>query len=291
MSTRALTRLTLALCLSVSLVAGGAAANEPILGFDVAGRPVGRLDLAELSTRLHTRAVELFDPHYMKRKRFRAFALADVMGAGFGESWRHAPHTEVVFTARDGYRAVSAREKVAEAGGYLAFADLDAEGGWEPLPGNRTDPGPFYVVWLGDGQGTAQGYPWPWQLAQISMVRVEDAFPAVFPNGAPEDSSVLRGYGLFKDRCLRCHAMNEQGGKVGPDLNAPMSVVEYRSPMMIRAFIRHPSRYRHTHMPDHEDLSDRDLDDLLDYFRHQARPVPATPTPDPGTGVIDPGGR
>jgi mono/diheme cytochrome c family protein len=81
----------------------------------------------------------------------------------------------------------------------------------------------------------------------------------------------MRGYQLFKDRCVRCHAMDGQGGTIGPDLNAPMSVAEYRSHMMIREFIRHPSRYRHTYMPDHEDLSDQDLDDLPDYFRHQAR--------------------
>ena len=100
----------------------------------------------------------------------------------------------------------------------------------------------------------------------ISILRFRDQYRA----GAADDSSVIRGYALFKDRCFRCHAMDQQGGKIGPDLNAPMSVIEYRCPMMMREFIRHPSRYRHTHMPDHEDLSDHDLDDLLDYFRHQA---------------------
>ena len=60
--------------------------------------------------------------------------------------------------------------------------------------------------------------------------------------------------------------MNQQGGKVGPDLNAPQSIVSYRSQNMIREFIRNPSRYRYTRMPDHQDLDDRALDELLAYF-------------------------
>ena len=49
-----------------------------------------------------------------------------------------------------------------------------------------------------------------------------------------------------------------------------MSVTEYRSPLMIRELIRNPSRYRYTYMPDHEDLSEQDLDALLDYIHYQA---------------------
>ena len=39
---------------------------------------------------------------------------------------------------------------------------------------------------------------------------------------------------------------------------------------MIKAYIRAPSQYRYTHMPDRRDLSDRDLDSLYRYFLHQA---------------------
>lgn len=61
--------------------------------------------------------------------------------------------------------------------------------------------------------------------------------------------------------------MNRQGGKIGPDLNAPQSITAYRSKAMIKEFIKHPSKYRYTQMPDHTDLSERDLEDLYLYFR------------------------
>lgn len=62
--------------------------------------------------------------------------------------------------------------------------------------------------------------------------------------------------------------MNQQGGKVGPDLNAPQSIVTYRPEQMIMEFISHPSVYRYTQMPDHPDLTDQDLDNLIAYFEY-----------------------
>jgi len=263
-----------ALLLSVMALPSAKSADPPSLEYRIGERVVRTLDLAQLRSTLTTHDVELYDPHYEKKKRFRAFAIADVLNAGFGDNWRSPDFTEVVFIAADGYRAVAAPIKLTESGGYLAIADLDQPNGWEPLNRNEADPGPFYLVWLGEHQTTANAYPWPWQVVGISMVDFREQYPAVYPQGAPEESQAMSGYEIFRDRCVRCHAMNRQGGKVGPDLNAPMSITEYRSPMMIREFIRHPSRYRYSHMPDHGDLSDQNLNDLIEYFRHQ---TPKTP--------------
>lgn len=62
--------------------------------------------------------------------------------------------------------------------------------------------------------------------------------------------------------------MNGQGGRIGPDLNAPKSIVTYRSPHMIKEFIKNLSKYRYTQMPDHPGLSEADLDNLLYYFSY-----------------------
>ena len=55
-------------------------------------------------------------------------------------------------------------------------------------------------------------------------------------------------------------------GRVGPDLNVPRSIVEYRPTEQIRAYVRDPGSFRHTSMPAHHHLSDVDLDGLLAYF-------------------------
>jgi cytochrome c2 len=99
-------------------------------------------------------------------------------------------------------------------------------------------------------------------------MRFPDQYPLVHPQGAGKDSAAYKGYDIFKGRCVRCHSMNQQGGKVGPDLNAPRSIVTYRSEYMIKEFITHPSAYRYTQMPDHPDLTDQDLNNLIAYFRY-----------------------
>ena len=50
-----------------------------------------------------------------------------------------------------------------------------------------------------------------------------------------------------------------------------MSILSYRSIDLVKAFIRQPSVYRHTRMPDHTDLSEQDLDALIAYFWHKTR--------------------
>ena len=53
---------------------------------------------------------------------------------------------------------------------------------------------------------------------------------------------------------------------MGPDLNVPRSIVQYRPIPEIRAYIRNPEATRYTSMPAHPGLSDDDLDALIAYF-------------------------
>jgi len=230
--------------------------QDPSIEFQIAGRTVNVFKLSALKSKLEPRRIELYDIEYKKSKRYEGFALGDVLRLGFGDELK-SPE----------YNAVAPLSKVSEPGGYIVYADLDS-GKWEPVGTQGVDPGPFYLVWTGKEQTPQNEYPWPWQIASINLMRFQDQYPLVFPKGAAMDSAVYKGYELFKGRCVRCHSMNGQGGKVGPDLNAPKSIVEYRSDYMIKEFIKHPSKYRYTHMPDNPDLTESDLDNLLAYFRY-----------------------
>jgi mono/diheme cytochrome c family protein len=244
----------------------GAAENVRVLTFTESGTVVSTVTLETMREQLPVQTLEFFDLQYEKIKRFEAFNLHDVLTLGFGNEWRSPEFTEIVFEALDGYQSLATQATVMHDGGYVTFEDLDRDDGWEPVGRNGADPAPFYVVWTGSDQSTANEYPWPWQLSSIGLVKFRDQYPKVYPQGVEEDSGVFRGFLTFKGRCFRCHAMNQQGGKIGPDLNAPQSIVAYRSENMIREFIRNPSIYRYTHMPDHRDLDDEALDELLAYF-------------------------
>jgi mono/diheme cytochrome c family protein len=258
-----------ALVLAAAIGLPRAAAAEPTLEFRVSGVAVSSASLSALEKSLPARDVALTNAEFWPSgvKHYRAFPLRDVLDFAFGKKWLGSDYSDIAFVALDGYAAVGPLVKASEDGGFLAFKDLDVPSGWAPVGGHKADPGPFFLVWTGAAQTTANQYPWPWQVAALNLVRFEDQYPKTVPHGAADGSAERRGYALFKGRCFRCHSVNGEGGKIGPDLNEPMSVTAYRSKRMVKEFIRNPSKYRHTYMPDHRDLSAQDLEDLWRYFR------------------------
>ncbi len=215
--------------------------------------------------------MKFFDPRYGKTKSYRCWPIKDVMAAAYGADWRKGPYTEAVLTALDGYASQEKGAKLDEEGGCLAFEDLDAGGGaWEPVGRKQVSPAPYYLVWTKAEQSTENGYPWPYQLVSIDLIRFEDRYPQVVPRGAKPGSAEYRGFQLFQARCMRCHSINQEGGKIGPDLNAPQSVTSYRTEAWIKSYVKAPSKVRYTEMPDHQDLTDAQLDDLYRYFKLKA---------------------
>ncbi len=253
--------LILLFCIQNSIVL----AEDITLVFKKSDKKVVTIDLQDLKTKLKTHKIEFFDPHYNKTKRFKAFALQDVLNLGFKNNWSSDKYTDIGFKALDGYNSVSKIGLLNEDGGYLTFEDFDFPS-WEPIGRNKANPAPFYLVWLKENQTTEFGYPWPWQLKEINLTTFKDQYPKVYPDGVAKNSSEFVGFSIFKERCVRCHSIDNQGGKIGPDLNAPKNILEYRSQDMVKEFIKNPSEYRYTHMPDHKDLSDQDLDNLIRYF-------------------------
>lgn len=248
-------------CISISPVL----ASDHNLVFRLSAEKISALSLKELKTTLKSHSIELHDPNYEKVKNFRAFKLHDVLNLAFGDKWKDESYTDISFKALDGYEAVTKSGLLKNEGGYIAFEDTEFSN-WEPVGRNKANPGPLYLVWLKKDQTTQFGYPWPWQLKEINLVAFKDQFPNVYPEGVSEESPVFAGFSIFRERCLRCHSIDRQGGKVGPDLGAPMNILEYRSQYIVKELIKHPSKYRYTHMPDHTDLSDEDLDNLIKYF-------------------------
>jgi len=122
------------------------------------------------------------------------------------------------------------------------------------------------VVWSNPGQREEQGYPWPYQLDTIEVTDLATTYPHIVPRSAAKGSPAWEGFAIFRSDCIACHAVNGEGGKVGPDLNVPQSIVEYRPVAQVKAYIRNPGTFRYTTMPAHEYLSAAQLDALIAYF-------------------------
>lgn len=224
------------------------------------------VDVATLEQSIPPEDVSVYDPEYGKTKRLTVLPLAAVVERGFGGDAARLRDKEFVLRAADGYTVPIDGARLLETGGALAIADRDVKG-WEPVGERHVDPGPLRVVWLGAAQRDAATYPRPWQLVAIEEARFEDVFPHTVPAGQAADSPAMRGFALFRRDCIHCHAVNREGGHVGPDLNVPRSIVEYRPIAQIRQYIKDPESFRYTLMPPHPGLGDADLDALIAYFQ------------------------
>jgi mono/diheme cytochrome c family protein len=262
----------LATAAAVALAPGAGASEDEArtLTFSVAGKVVKRLTFAEIVAACAVERVVVDDPFYQRSKSFLAFRLTDVLALGFGRPIAEFAGENFFLRALDGYAKPASAERLAEPGGRLAFADAEGargdDPGWEPIDRRQVDPGPYYLVWTGPGQQDPHRYPWPYQLAVVDRAEFASEYPHLQPAPAGPETPAWRGYATFRRECVSCHSVNGEGGKIGPDLNIPMSIVEYRPAEQIKAYIRDPAAFRRTSMPSHPHLDDRDLDDLLEYF-------------------------
>jgi mono/diheme cytochrome c family protein len=260
---------TLAVAALLAGLAAQAVAGETALRFELDGRIVRRLDVATLRADCGRR-IEVEDPYYARRKAFLACPLRDVLVLAYGPALSRYAVRNFFLRARDGYVKPAVGERLLEEGGYLAFADAERshgeEIGWEPIDRQQVDPGPFYVIWSRPHQRDPHRYPWPYQLISIEIARFETEFPHTAPTDLPAAAPAWDGYAIFRSECIACHAINGEGGKIGPDLNVPQSVVEYRPSEQIKAYIRNPLAFRYTSMPPHPHLSDEQIDAIVAYF-------------------------
>lgn len=257
--------------LLVSIVVGGcrgegARLPDASLRFVRDGGDVRALTFEELAEVAEPRIVTTDDPYYGHHKRFRAIELEPVLLHAFGLDRETLRRASFVLRATDGYAVPVDGTRLLEGGAFIAYDDVDIPG-FAPIGPRRVSPAPAYLVWTRTGQSNLETHPRPWQLSSIEIARFEVLYPHVVPTGEPTDGPAMRGFTLFRDHCIRCHAVNREGGRVGPDLNVPRSIVEYRPDDQIRAYIRDPRSFRYGAMPPHPNLTDADLDALIAYFR------------------------
>jgi mono/diheme cytochrome c family protein len=251
---------------SASVASSGAPATETeaTLTFKKLGKDVAVLKLSEILAKIPPETIRQFDPYYAKEKTFRGVPLVKVLELAFGEV--DLSGEEYVLRAKDGFTVPMRGGLVTEPGAYIAFEDVEVPG-WEPIGEQKANPAPFYLVWSKKDQQNLDTHPRPYQLATIEIAKFEDVFPHTAPQGIADGEPAWRGFATFKEQCILCHAINREGGRVGPDLNVPQSVVEYRPEAQIKAYIKDPLTFRYSQMPPHPALSERDLDDVVAYFR------------------------
>lgn len=224
-----------------------------------------RVSLPQLNVHAPAAVVESDDPYYGQRRRFRALPLNELLVFAFQTDLASLRAQSFVLRALDGYAVPVQGTRLLEGGAYLAFDDVDVPG-FAPIGPQQVSPAPTYLVWTQPGQNNLDTHPRPWQLSTIEIAPIEALYPHTVPSGVEAGGAAHHGYRVFLDHCIKCHAINREGGRVGPELNVPQSIVEYRPLAQIRAYIKDPASFRYGAMPAHPQLTDTDLDGLIEYF-------------------------
>ena len=256
-----------------------ASAPQGTLAFEREGQSSGSLSVAAVLQRLKTFEVDTWDPYYKADKRFLAVAAPALIALAFDVSEGELKTGTFVFRAADGYAVTVEGKRLIEDGGFVAFDDLDVPG-FSPIGPRQVSPAPAYLVWRGKARKNLETHPRPWQITTVDWVSPAALYPHTRPEGVEADSAAARGHAVFLERCIRCHAINREGGKLGPDLNVPQSIVDYRPEAQIRAYVKNPLTFRYGSMPANPDLKPSDLDALLAYFRVMSK-QPHDPTREP----------
>ena len=244
------------------------------LRFRSPSQPEQSLSLAVLTKACGEQRVEVDDPYHGRRTPYRAIPFRCVLDQGFATRGGAASLAKesLLLRARDGYTKPASGKLLDDSHAFLAFGEPGLEvppsgaPSFRPIDRRQIDPGPFYLVWTGAPSGDSHELPWPDQLEAIEIAPFEQAFPHTAPTGLPKADAGWRGYALFQASCSACHAINGEGGTVGPELNVPRSIVDYRTADWIRAYVRNPQATRYTSMPAHPQFSEADLDGLIAYF-------------------------
>lgn len=209
------------------------------------------------------RAVAVKDPNHGEQRRYRAFPFARVLSAGFGAESARLERANFAIHASDGYRKPVSGRALVSGDAYLALSEAGRVGFEELGLVSGVHPGPLYLVWTGTA---AASRPWVWSVSRIEWLEANaDERKTALPETA--SATARAGRDRFMKQCFGCHAINRQGGRVGPELNVPKNITEYRSETYLRAFIRNPESYRYgSSMPAQSHLSDRELGEVLDYL-------------------------
>ena len=259
-----------------------------MLGFSAAAQADAGLAIDIGDTHLQLSRQELLQRHdlrqivietgdeYLTPMTYAAIPLASLLAGS------RIPVDSVIETvAADGFVAQLPLDLVrntdpGKAVAYLAVEDPRQP--WPPLPGNKVNPGPYRLVWLGKGVANIRSEQWPYQVIRLEA---KEAPAKRWPGLAvaasvPATDPIRAGQALFVTQCLTCHRLNGAGSAdVGPDLNLPMNPTEYFKAAALHLYIRDPASVRHwpgQRMPafDKSALSDLEIDNIIAYLQHMS---------------------
>ena len=211
------------------------------------------------------------DPVYHKVKKYKAVNALALLKSQVDVSTIDIKNTKIIFECMDGYKPEMPLELFLNSKVFLAIEDMDATKGtkWEKIikNGNEMDAAPFYIVYESVSEKDSR-YKWPYNLIKLYLEPMNKSTDELFPTG---NKKVELGYKLFQNQCITCHAINEIGGTMGPELNYPKSVTEYWKEKELVDYIVNPATFRHNVKMPTLGITEQQSQEIVDYLKYMAK--------------------
>lgn len=223
-----------------------------------------KIEIGSLLSRFDKETVHIkFDVVLKQEKAYLGVNTRKVFESLIREFNMDTAQYDVTFLCKDGYSPAVPLTQLLDGNGYIVVGD--ARGDWDEEIRDKFSPA--YLVW--DIPENDHRHAFPYGVAYIQFVEKSARYLLARPHTTA--SGPLEGFEIFKDKCIKCHSVNEEGGVLGPELNYPKSVTEYWQPDQLKLFIRTPSSFRsNSKMPGIPELSDAQIDLVIQYLQQMA---------------------
>ena len=264
-------------------LAAPARADDTALRFERDGALVRSLSRRELTARLRRDARARSRTRTTRSaKTYLACPLACVLEQGFGKPVSAHPRRELLPARARRLREAGERRAPRRAGRLARVRGRRARRATRRA-GSRSTAGRSTrarSTWSGRARTRAirtaiRGRISWWRSRSR---RSRPATRTRFRPACPPDSPAWTGFAVFRAECVACHAINGEGGTIGPELNLPLSIVEYRPAAQLKRFIRDPAQFRYSSMPANPHLTPAQLDGLIAYFTAMQRAQARSPS-------------
>ncbi len=203
------------------------------------------------------------DAFFKTAKTFKGINLKDFIDSIVSANSFDTTGALVVFECKDGYKPAMDIAKVVNSRmGYIVYKDMAQKGAW--ADSIAVEFIPYYVTWT-NVKRNDHDYMWPYGLIGIRLKASATEFGAIYPY---HNAELIRGFQLFRNNCMKCHAINTVGGTMGPEMNMPKNITEYWTEENIIAFAKSPTSFRNNSpMPAVTGLRDAELHEIVGYLK------------------------
>ena len=183
-----------------------------------------------------------YDAVFKEPITFKGVALLDLLEANGVTALKQPDSIEVAFLCVDGYKPTISLAEILKNEAYITYQKTEEQ--LSVWPEELKDKaGPYYLSWQGVTADDKMPYPYGVYAIKVSMMEASEA--AAFPDAILQDSLLMAGSTLFKEKCMKCHSVNRVGGNLGPEFNIPKNITEYRSKSFMYAFANSPQSFRY----------------------------------------------